>query len=221
MYKKIISLITLIALMSFSCCPFMPRDKVHYIRDKKLKGEKVISVVKRSGEEIIFPKESSVWFEGDYIGGRVRKDTTIVLKYEDIDQINKGVIITKDGKSYLQTDYHRVRDDAKVEAYFLEKAIDYPVSSILISDVREVVVFSRRKGAIQGGIIGFLVGGAIGVFVIPSIPTESDFPGIVTIFRATGVTCCGIGLGSICGQKIGVQERYVINNIDNTASESD
>lgn len=211
-YKKLFSEYSMIAFknFTFSTIHRINRDEIHSPANKKILG-----VVKKSGEEVIFTSRSTVWFEGSHIRSRDRKYTTVVLNYEDIARIDKKEIATKDGKTYLLNDFRRIHDDEKAGQYISEKTID--TVSIPLSDVKEIIVLSRRKGALIGGISGFLLGGAIGLLniIINPPPRSGKFFETIMVTFLPFCSFCGMLTGLVWGVIKGVQERYVINNLDN------
>jgi len=182
------------------------RNEIHSLEDKKILG-----VVKKSGEEVIFTKRSSVWFEGNRIRSRARKYTTVVLNYEDINRINKKEITTKDGKSYFLTDFRRIRDDEKAGKYVSDKTID--IISVPLSDVKQFIVLNRGRGAIKGCILGSLIGGSIGLIniILHPLPRSDKHCKLVMIAFPPLCAFCGMLTGLVLGMIKGVQERYIVD----------
>jgi hypothetical protein len=180
MNKKTVSIFTLVAFLLFlqSCTIYSTKQispEVAAMKRGKKRGKqnKVLRVMKTSGEVIQFSEKNPGYVQDDVIIGPTPETETIILKREDIKRIQikeKEVIITtKDDKIYIIPNDKYREGNLAVEAY---KSVSIPLSEVQLVWIKEVdpgLSTLATVGAIAGGIgVAFLA-----VMVVIALTKES------------------------------------------------
>ncbi|MGD8536235.1 MAG: hypothetical protein PVF66_10345 [Candidatus Aminicenantes bacterium] len=243
MGKKIVSLVTIIAFISFSLsCTVHKTTKEKLTPESRLEGDRVeiLAVMKTSGEYIEFPKD----WPGEILQGRImgpgKKE--LEIKRDDIQEIKVNSegrtyeIITNDGKKYPppasiidRTDFQELEDRVIISFY---ESISIPLSEVELAWIRRVdpgMSFVTSVGAVALSVAAVL--GA--VFLIIALTKEScpfiySFNGVRYIFDAEpygGAVCRGLKRTEWCGlehlKEVNGQYKIMITNEVNETQHTD
>jgi hypothetical protein len=243
MGKKIISLITIIAFMSFSLsCTVYKTTKERITPKSRLKGTRVeiLAVMKTSGEYIEFPKGWPGEISRDNISGPARKE--LEINRDDIQEIRRTVegriyeIITRDGKNFPtpgsikdRTNFQFLEDRIRVTYYEL---ITIPLQEVEIAWVKRVdlgMAFMASLGVVA--LTAVAVAGVVSLIVLltkESCPFIYSFDGERYIFDAEpygGAICQGLKRTEWCGlehlKEVNGQYRIMITNEVNETQYTD
>ena len=175
MWRKIISLFTLLAFIIFSISCYTTSTKdVRTVVGWKGKRMKILGVVKFSGERIEFHKDRPGRIYKDSIGGAVRK-----LREEiEIDRADiKGIIRNEKGKILVITKkdekiYHVVTGTAREEEdKIILSGEFYESISIPLSEVKYIQVKWANPFRTFLAVVGSVAGAVALIIVILIVPS--------------------------------------------------
>ena len=160
MFKKTLSLVTLVAFLLFEwACLSVNKVPVTSVTDK----DDIVGVTKISGEDIQIPKENPARVVGDRIILRPRIIHEISLSdVSDFKQNDKGIVYeftTKEGRTI------RNIEGKKTVSKIVFPWLKYEPVPIPLSEVNFVSVLSVNAGKTIGFVLGAL-GASIGMFYL-------------------------------------------------------
>ena len=152
MFKKTLSLVTLVAFLLFDWACYSIRDvPVASVTDR----DDVVGVTKISGEELKFPKENVARVVGNQIVLRI--NTIALSDVKDFKQNSQGVVYEITTK-----DDHSIRD---VEGKVLGEKIVLPSLNIPLSEVKSILVRRIHEGKTILAMLGVVIG-VLGIVII-------------------------------------------------------
>ena len=167
MSKKVAALFTLAAFVLFSTsCTMWRTREINTTADYPKENRKILSVVKASGELVVFSKSNPGRLIGNVISGEA---TVVVMKRSEIVGPFRSIKKDDHGKIFEVTDssgrVHSVQEVLKEETNKLTVQARYSTSggvSIPLSEVK-LVQFKATNGvmtalAVLGGIAGVFLG---------------------------------------------------------------
>lgn len=204
--RYVLFLMMIILFISIGTCSTIKHENVHVVSRWEGKNLRIKSVRERSGEYIRFTGKQH---------GRIREKGVagsgiIQIKINPY-CINKifisdgciSKIITGDGIIYDTYSYDIMYYDSQTDLFIFEVASD----SIFIplSEVDEISIYNRRKGAIQGLWLGILGGIAVGEGIVKERADAYNF----SVCRLIG-GLAGLSMGLL----LNITDKYTLADAD-------
>ena len=174
--RHVLSLMIGILLVLMVTCSTIKHESVHVVSRWEGKNPRIKSVREVSGEYIRFTGKQCgrIWEKGVIGSGVIQiKINPYCINKIFISDGCISKVVTGDGIIYDKYSYDIMYHDLQTEMFVFEATSDSIY--IPLTEIDEICIYSRRKGAIRGLWLGILGGAAVGEVIVKERTDVYDF----------------------------------------------